>query len=438
MSITQTDRRRLLKGLGLGGLLFHPFIRSLGAEAATGQPKLIIMYTPNGFHMPRMTVNKAGTGAAPDRPVFSNSLLPLETAGHSSKVLVLRNLDSTLDSDGVARSHEQQSALITGFSTKMNNGDKHFQVAQGPSIDWTIAKSLGQEPLGLSVMFSPSTTYKHLWSAKGVPNDPVEDPRILLDRLFPSSVSAADANKAAADARKLVIQDALIDDTRKLRARLGADDRQRIDPYLEGLENFRASLTRPPPMSTCPAPPNLGAHNWTSDAQWKARGFAQLDVIIKAFQCGYRSVATLSFGYAVAGANVSDVGNSEHHAWSHSYEFGYDSDKTIARIDRVYAEFYAEMLTRLQTAGLLDDVMVLWMSELTDGNYHNQDNRQWLVAGGGAGKLRTGRVIDSNGGANDRCTNKLCVTLARAMGMNITTFGDATRMTEGPLSGTLT
>ncbi|MCA2959880.1 MAG: DUF1552 domain-containing protein [Silvanigrellales bacterium] len=436
------SRRALLKGLGLGALLFSPLMRSLAARAAgQGKPKLLIMYTPNGFHMDKMTANKMGAGANPNVPVFANSLSPLNP--YASSMLVLKNLDSTLDTDGFARSHEQQAALLTGFSTKMNNGNKHFQNAQGPSIDWTIAKALGQEPLGLGVMFNPNNTYKHLWAGKDTPNDPVNDPRQLVNTLFPlanasSPASASNLTLEKEQARCQLLRDSLLEDSRTLGRRLGTEDRARLEPYIESMESLKCTLEAPPPpLTTCTRPVVDKNIDFGNSAQWRARAMANLEVIIAAFRCGYRDVASLSFANGVAGDNIHDVKIQSHHHWSHTNEHNLNPALTIEKIDTAYAQFYADMLGRFQAAGLLEDVCVLWISELVDGNGHNQDNRQWLLGGGGAGKLKTGNVLTFAGGAKDRCTNKLCTTLANVMGLSLKTFGDPNLTTEGPLTGVL-
>ena len=436
------SRRTLLKGLGLGALLFSPLMRSLAARAAgQGKPKLLIMYTPNGFHMNKMTANRAGAGANPNAPRFADSLSPL--VPYASSMLVLKNLDSTLQTEGFSPSHEQQAALLTGFSTKMNNGNKHFQNAQGPSIDWTIAKALGQEPLGLGVMFNPRNSYKHLWSGMNTPNDPVNDPRQLLTTLFPGTGASPPASSggltpANQQARCQLLRDSLLEDSRTLGKRLGTEDRASLEPYIESMEALKCTVAAPPPpVATCNRPVIDAGINFGDNAQWKRRAMANLDVIIAAFQCGYRDVASLSFANAVSGANVHDVTIDSHHHWSHSNENKLNAGQTIAKIDFAYAQFYADMLGKFQAAGLLDDVCVLWISELVDGNAHNQDNRQWLLGGGGAGKLKTGNVVTFAGGSKDRCTNKLCTTLANVMGLNLKTFGDPTLTTEGPLAGVL-
>jgi Protein of unknown function (DUF1552) len=431
------SRRKMLQGLGIGAFLFNPLINQLAAEAQSGKvPKLLIMFTPNGFFMNKMTATKTASGEFAGRPIFKDSLAILEEKQLSQHIAVLKNLDSTMETDGFARSHEQQAALLTGFSTKMNNGNKNFQLAQGPSLDWIQAKRFSQEPLGLGVMFNQSSAYKHLWSNTGVPNDPANDPTQLLKTLFPTAQNAQNQQEILMNARRNNIRDLVLADAKKLRERLDSSDRIRLDPYIEGLDTLKKSIVNP--AMVCEPPKFPAVSSWTDKKFWKERAVAHLEIIAQAFSCNYRNVATLSFGNGVGGDNVVDVFKDVHHEWSHTTEKMLNPAETICKIDAVYASFYADILLKFKSMNLLQDVMVLWISELVDGNGHNQDNRQWLLGGGGAGKIQTGKVHDFTGQAKERCLNRLCTTLANAMGDTRKSFGDAGLTTEGPLPGLLT
>src|SRR5205814_4464855 len=78
---------------------------------------------------------------------------------------------------------------------------------------------------------------------------------------------------------------------------------------------------------------------------------------------------------------------------------------------------------------MLDNTVILWCNELGKGNSHSRDNMHWLLAGGCGGYFKTGRYLQYAGESH----SNLLVSLANAMDVNISTFGDPGYCT-GPMS----
>ena len=77
---------------------------------------------------------------------------------------------------------------------------------------------------------------------------------------------------------------------------------------------------------------------------------------------------------------------------------------------------------------MLDQSIVVLCSEVSDGNTHSFDNIPFVIAGGGGGILRTGRLLSYEKEPHA----KLWISLAQAMGADLNEFGqDGT----GPLDG---
>ena len=68
---------------------------------------------------------------------------------------------------------------------------------------------------------------------------------------------------------------------------------------------------------------------------------------------------------------------------------------------------------------MLDHTLIVMFSELGDSNLHNHRDMPFVLAGGCCGALSTGRYLDYGGDAH----TKLLVGIARAMDVNIDTFG---------------
>ena len=122
-------------------------------------------------------------------------------------------------------------------------------------------------------------------------------------------------------------------------------------------------------------------------------------------------------------------------------------------IDLFYATqvaYLAQKLNGLSGANggtLLDQSVICWSNELDMGAAHNHDDTPFVLVGGANGQLKTGNLVtfplDLVDGApataamNDRAHNDLLLTLAKAMGAPLTTFGEPSYCT-GPITQILT
>jgi hypothetical protein len=96
-----------------------------------------------------------------------------------------------------------------------------------------------------------------------------------------------------------------------------------------------------------------------------------------------------------------------------------------------FAYLLAQLAARPEGDGtMLDYSLVLACTEVCDGNTHGHDDMPFILAGGGGGKIRTGRLLD----VGYRRHGDLFVAIANAMGDPLTGFGDAS---SGALPGLL-
>jgi hypothetical protein len=95
------------------------------------------------------------------------------------------------------------------------------------------------------------------------------------------------------------------------------------------------------------------------------------------------------------------------------------------QICRWFSEKFAVLLDKLDAVRegngtMLDNTLVVWGTEVATGA-HNFDNVPFIVAGGGAKGVRSGRLLNAGGAFHHR----LLVSIAQYMGQNdITRFGD--------------
>jgi hypothetical protein len=89
-------------------------------------------------------------------------------------------------------------------------------------------------------------------------------------------------------------------------------------------------------------------------------------------------------------------------------------------MNRVQVELLADLLEKLKAASLLEETLVLYGSDMSDGNIHYTENLPMLVCGAGS-DLRFGQEVVP---PDRRPLSDLHVELASLLGLEtLTTFG---------------
>jgi hypothetical protein len=174
---------------------------------------------------------------------------------------------------------------------------------------------------------------------------------------------------------------------------------------------------------------------------------AQTDLMVQAMACGYTRVGVIQGSYHTSELIMSRFANTEmydpgfdmrSHQASHygaTHDLTHREYKAYAQQVKWWVQQFAYLLSQLAArpegdGTMLDNSLVLLCSEIADGNTHLHDDMPFVLAGGGAGTIRTGRFMD----VGYRRHGDLYVALANAMGDSLTSFGDAS---SGPLPGLL-
>ena len=90
----------------------------------------------------------------------------------------------------------------------------------------------------------------------------------------------------------------------------------------------------------------------------------------------------------------------------------------------LFAHFLDKLRSTADGEGtLLDHVMILYGSALSEGNRHDIHNLPLLLAGGGAGRLKSGRHVKY---PKETRLSNLHVTLLNNLGVPTEHFGDST------------
>jgi hypothetical protein len=237
-----------------------------------------------------------------------------------------------------------------------------------------------------------------------------------------------------------LLLDRVLGDAQRLRARVGAEDRIRLDEYLSLMRSLeerveRAStgagqIWKPRAVIDPKAAPTDRPADHTEHVR------LMMDMIAIAFQSDTTRISTFMFGNAVS--NVSfrflEGVSAGHHDVSHHQK---DPDKLrqYQLINRWHIEQYAYLLRKLRSmkegdSNVLDNSMVLFASALSDGDRHDPHKLPVVLAGQGGGRIESGQHLVYG---EDSPLANLYVAMLDAFGTPVERFADST----GPLPGLL-
>ncbi len=446
------SRRSVLFG-GAATALAAPFARLLAPKNASAfspgerAERLIIFYAPDG--VPGLSSNgeaslwhPSGSGSNVSLPAVLTSLQPFV-----DDCTFFRNLSLGPADQG---SHPGGAKKLL---TATDGGG-------GISIDRHLANTVGSDRpfrhiyLGAQANINNASGDKHIsYVAPGQTAAPEDDPRRAFSNLFDSSPVLGGSR--ATDTESVL--DAAIEELNELRGRLGSVDKVKLDLHLEALREIEQRTGGGPGGPGNPGGPSCDAptldsggvtdQNLYQPEMFPAILRAQTDVMVQAMACELSRVGVLQASHHTselimsrfAGTDMHDPNfDMRSHQASHygaSHDFGHREFADFVKQRRWWIEQYAYLLESLRErperdGTMLDYSLVLFCTEVTDGNTHGHDDIPMILAGRGAGRINSGRVIDNG----YRRHADLLVAIAQAMGDSIDQFGQGS---SGPLPGLL-
>lgn len=351
---------------------------------------------------------------------------------------------------------KEHVAVITGMEVKTGNpsahisgpsglltGDGVFSVGdhdtfQWPTIDQIMAAQIGGDTRFRSVEVGVQPGVQGLsYNGPNSINPPESDPAVLFERLFGAGFREP-GEEPIIDPKLSIrrsILDSVLTDANKLRGRLGATDKARLDQHLSGVRDLELRIARqeedPPNLAACMRPMNPEPlPDIDGRPQMSARSKLMADLVTMAFACDLTRV--LSFWYSHPVSNVL-YGNATagHHQLTHD-EPG-DQPQVHEIVVSIVSDFAAlvESLRAIPEGDgtLLDNSVLLGTTDVSYGRTHQIDEYPILLAGTACGALKTGFHYRSETQEN---TSKLSLSLLRAMDVPVAEFGvGAGRVTTG-------
>ena len=413
MTSSRISRRTMLRSLGAAVALpaldvMSPI--SLRAEKAQSRVnRVAYFYFPNGI--PRGIWHPTKTGKNDSLQQLNKWMSPLDP--FKSDLIIPSNI-------WTPKGNGHGAGTATWLTGQGYSGREVS--AGGISVDQLAAEKIGDRTMLPSLELStkgegyfsnslPRNTIS--WSGTGIPLTREIEPRAVFDRMFrPPSGGATNRS----------VMDLVLADAKSLRNQVSQADQHRLDEYFESIRALEKriefaeiqtermkkdralteSLTRP--IAGVP-----------SDHQEYVR--LMMDMIVLAFWSDATRVISfmLDHGQSNRYFNFIDGVQGTWHALSH---YGNASGNTedddgsttwdsveskrdmYAEVVRWHHTQFAYLLGKLksieesQGGTLLDNSMLLLGSSLGDGDAHDERDLPTLIAGGGAGTLKTGRRLE--------------------------------------------
>ncbi|MCA9651778.1 MAG: DUF1552 domain-containing protein [Myxococcales bacterium] len=302
-----------------------------------------------------------------------------------------------------------------------------------PSVDALVAEHWqGLTPFtSVEVGICRKGPYKSnsSWKRGGdVYNRHEPDPVALYDRLFSMGVGEGEDFGSLGASRQLgrSMLDVVMEDATRLQARLGANDRQRMEQHLEGLraierrlDDYAASCQQPG------APAGLDYGDNGSNEQKEAKAQVMSELLAAALACDLTRIFSYEWSATQSEAVYWEVGiDQEHHQYNHDNSQG-DGMKAITRfIMQSYAYLAEALRQRPEGAGtVLDNTLILGTSAHAIAGAHNYTDHPYLLVGGAGGGIKAGQHWrHPNPGGNEDAP-KVLLTAVRAVGVEQEALG---------------
>ncbi len=435
-------RRGLLSvfGAALGSRLLPRLQGSAAADTApSALERFVAVYMPHGsaqeLWRPRadFVINYPDASLAP----FDDAV----THGRSfrDQLLVIEGLDLTAGIRGGSAGHDGSRVLLTGSAGNGKGAslDQYLALERGlgtatPLASLVLGVGNAKADLGYCISYAkggralpkiidPAQTFHEAFARWQVGEDPRARARAEVERLRGQSVL-----------------DAIRGDLSALTQRAGAAERSKLEQHAAALREVEKRLGAF--ELSCSVPPSPAA----ADFPYVDRAVyfdtitnLQIDLAAQALACGVARFASLFLADLSRTGLDPSLPDDMHADVAHRYAESKPATwLPLARQNRYCHDKVARLLSKLHEFELLDGTLVMASSDMGDPARHSSRSVPTLIAGGG-GTFRMGRYLDVRSDGTGIPNNRLLVSIARAFGADIDSYGDSPdpAVVQGQLPG---
>jgi len=421
------SRRTLLRGMGAGVALplldaMIPASTSWAQTAANIQPRLGFIFFPHGAVMDRWVPTTVGSD-------FEVSPILSPVARFKNKMTIVSGLRNR-----PAESSDPHG-IVAGTWLRCVAPSDTSNPAKGVTVDQIAARHIGQNTTfpsievgtpnggpcapGTSCSFGNSLSFRTPQQSLPIENDP----RKLFFQLFGQGDTEQERAYIVNETGSIL--DSILEDANSLHNKLGAEDRSMVTNYLDSVREVerRVQMMKEQDLSNVEIPEAPVGVPTDFEAHLKI----MFDLIALAYQINLTNVATFMMEKEVSMRTYPNVGVSEaFHPLSHH---GDDPDKKerLSRVQAFHTEVFTGFVDKLASmeegnGSVLDNSIILFGSNMSNSDKHNQDPLPSAVFGLGGGTIKGGQHLMY---PQDTPHANLILTLLNRAGVPMDDFGDA-------------
>ena len=433
------SRRTVLRaaGVSLGLPLLDAMIPAATALAQTAAaPKLrtgffylphgaIMWNTPYGAEMDHWTPSGAGESFK-----LSPILEPLES--YKRYVTSFGNLENRAPQGSV------HTLVPATWLSGVRPNEKATGAMMAPTIDQMIAERIGQDTVLPSLELASETTsqsaacgtgacyYSSTLSFRNASTPlPMEfNPRKVFVQLFGAGDTPEE--RETISRRRASVLDMIDARTNELRRTLGPQDQVVLDDYLESVRETerRVAKASERDLSGIDLPDTPIGELTDFDQQVRL----MFDLIVLAYQADLTRVASYIMVAEGTNRTYNHIGVSDaFHPLSH-HANNKERIEKLVKVQRYHVERFAEFIDKLAKTpdgegSLLDHSMLMYGSNMSNSDRHNNYPLPIILAGGGCGTLHGGQHLAL---PEYTTLSNLHLTVVNKAGLDLASLADST------------
>ncbi|MEC5125443.1 DUF1552 domain-containing protein [Verrucomicrobiales bacterium BCK34] len=407
----KTNRRRFIKGLG--GALGLPFLESTSFAAEGPTTRFLVVGNPFGMHPDHFFPQDFGQDFTVSRTLKSMGWL-------KDRTTILSHTDHNMVSG-----HGREVAFLSGVlpTDAMAFPEKNM------SVDQAVARHTGAQVRYPSLNIGLKSGVRMSWTANGVENALITDPRRLFDHLFLNLTEKEKKARRDVIARNGSILDTVGDQFSAILKSGSKADADRIDQYQTSVRELEATFANRESWIGKDKPSFDISEHYRGDVTIESEYNAIFDMVSYAFETDLTRVATIAFPTELGYTDVPGVTRS-YHGCTHNGKMDDVTDELVA-IESFQIAQLSRCLKRLDAipepnanGSMLDHTVVLFGSGMGYGGTHSNRNLPILVAGGGFKHL--GHVDTRNDAGENMPLCNLYLTLLQRFGIERDEFNIST------------
>jgi len=261
-------------------------------------------------------------------------------------------------------------------------------------------------------------------------------PRAIFERLFGAAGTTDPKSRLVLRQEDRSILDAINQDVKRLRGKLGGPDRGKIDQYLDAVRDVERRIQLAESQGS---DHDLPALTGPAGVPGVYSEYFKLmtDLMVLAWQTDMTRVLTFQMGHEMSGRAYPEIGfGDSHHSVTHHHGEAEKIAKTI-QINTFHTKMLAYYLDKLRSTpdgdgSLLDHSMLLYGAALSDANLHLYTDLPLLMIAGGVNGIKGGRHLRYP--QRTPMSNLLLTMLDKANVPHVDKLGDSTGRLDMTLS----